>query len=473
MSSLTSILHVNDCIRWKVLNYSNSKKRPNIPKDILIAPSRNLLQPAVFHARKPIDVSSLDLATISKQNGLRDAAQFKAAPVTNHCVSMSLNFIKNFTAHRNIEQAAEAMRHGANQDCARGSMAYEALRHANMYAEEGESALLDKLRNSAANAYGLSLDRELNLNMPLIEMLDYLKNKLAAGEYLIRLPGHIVSLIKNEQGLFLYDSNQGTFDLIKAGEPWFIKFLEKYRINVNERLTLIKVSQKQTESGKTEFYERTEIKSERDLPPQLKYKPFSPASDRWEIAEFTFRDKTYNFVKDKLTGLIYNNNSKKLVHFKFILLTLRNMVMVDTTARTVYHVAMAAINLLKLPFIKVQERRAALKTIIQSTKDIFRAPLYGIVGTGVAFYGIFRPYEGRKVYGYLERCLNRQNDRINWYSKYYVAPCFVPLNFNVEDRNDEEQTMEVLKKYAIRSQSFNKRFLFDLFCGWTKAFNCR
>lgn len=471
MSSFASISHLNDCIRWQALNYSNTKQRTDIPTDALIAPSCNLLQPVVFHARESIDSSFLDLATIAKQNGLKGPAQYKAAPVTNHCVSMSLNFIKQFVAHRNIEQAAEAMRHGADQDCARCSMAYEALRHTNMYAEEGEAVVLDKLRNSIANICGLSLDKEWNLHMPLTEMLDYLKNKLTAGEYLIRLPGHIVSLIKNEQGLFLYDSNQGTFDLIKAGESWFIKFLEKYRINFSEHLTIIQVNQKKSESGKIKFYERKEIKSECDLPPQLKYKPTIPASDRWEIAEFTFRDKTYNFVKDKLTGLIYNDNSKKMIHFKFFLLTFRNLV--DTLARTVYHVAMAAFNALKLPLIKVKERKAVLKTIEHSIKDIFRAPLYGIVGTGVAFYGIFRPYEGRKVYGYLERCLNRQNDRVNWHSKYYAAPCFVPLNFNVEDRNDEGQTIEILKKYAIRSQSFNNRFLFDLFCGWTKAFKCR
>lgn len=465
--------NINDSIHWKSLNYSNAKKESDVPEDALIAPSRNLLQPEVFHARESVDISSIDIPTIAQQNGLQGLTHYKIAPMTNHCVSMSLNFIKNFVTSSSIELAAESMKDGADEDCARCSMAYEALRHANMYSEKGEEILLDKLRNSAANIFGLSLEKEFNLNMPLPEMLDYLKNKLVTGEYLIRLPGHIVTLIKSEKGLFLYDANQGTIDLTKAGETWFLRFLEKYKINFSEHLTVITVHNR-TPDSQVKPYEKKEIVSEHDLPPQLKYRPLESASDRWEIAELTFRDRTYCFVKDELTGLIYNDNSKKMVRYKFCLLTPRNMA--DTTARTVYHVAMTAINLLKLPFSIVRGRKKTFEhidKIKRSAWDVIRAPFFGIVGTCVAFYGIFKPYEGRRLYGYLERSLNRQNDRVDWLSKYYVAPCFVPLNFNVEDINDEKQTIEILKKYVIKSQGFNKRFLFDLFCGWTKAFRCR
>lgn len=470
--------NINDSMHWKSLNYSNAKKESDVPEDALIAPSRNLLQPEVYHARESIDISSIDIPTIAKQNGLQELTHYKIVPMTNHCVSMSLNFIKNYVISTNIVQAADAMKDGADEDCARCSMAYEALQQANMYSEKGEEVLLDQLRNSAANIFGLSLEKEFILNMPLPEMLHYLKNKLVTGEYLIRLPGHpghVVTLIKNEKGLFLYDANQGTVDLTKAGELWFFRFLEKYKINFTECLNVIKV-QNRTLDTQIKPYEKNEIVSEHELPPQLKYSSLESLSDRWQIAEFFFRDKTYCFVKDMNTGLIYNDNSQKMVRNKFCLLTPRNMV--DTTARTVYHVARTAINLLKLPFSLVHGRKKAFESISKikrSACDIIRAPVFGIMGTCVAFYGIFKPYEGRRLYGFLERSLNRQNERVDWFSKYYVAPCFVPLNFNVEveDLNNEKKTMEILKKYVIKSQSFNKRFMFDLFCGWTRAFRCK
>lgn len=469
-----ALTNFNENVQWESLNYLTKKKHSDVPVNALIGTSRNLIQAEIFQSRNSINVASLDLVNISEKNGLKEPVHYPPVAITNHCVSMSLNFIKNYVTHQDIEQAANVMHNGANEDCVRCSIAYEGLRQTNQFHAEGEENLLAKLRNSVANMCGFSLAQEYNLNMPLSEMFDYLKNKLDKGEYLIRLPGHIITLIKNEQGFFLYDSNQGTIDLNKAEEPWFVSFLEKYRINFSEQLTVIKVCQKLEDSLIAMPYERQEIVSEHDLPPQLGYKPLNSASDKWEIAEFKYRGKTYNFVKDKQTGLIYNDNPKKMIHFKFCLLAGRNML--DNTARTAYHIASTAINVLKLPFCMVRGKEKTyecLRRIRLSTEDIFRTPLYGVVGTCVAFYGILKPYEGRKLYGYLERCLNRQNDHVDWFKKYYVAPCFVPLNFNVEDINDEKQTIEILRKYAIRSEGYNKRFLFDLFCGWTKAFRCK
>nr|MBA3817150.1 hypothetical protein [Parachlamydiaceae bacterium] len=394
----------NDSFNWHKHSYFASKKQENIPANALIAPSRNLLQAEVFLNRESIDLSCIDLATVAHENGLKEPFKCKVVSMTNHCVAMSLNFIKNFFSNPNIEQVAKEMENGADEDCARCSLAYDTLREANTYSDEGEEQLLGQLRNSAANVCGLSLGNELNLNMSLGEMNEYIKDKLTPGKYLIRLPGHVVALIKNEQGLFLYDSNQGTIDLTKAGQEWFLTFLEKYRINFSEQLIIIKVVEKR-DAQRPELWEREEILSERDTPPQLVYpsenkfldpssenKSINPLLDEWEIAEFKFRDKTYGFLRDKQTGLIYNNNSKKILRIKFCLLTPRNIV--ETALRTIYHVAQTAFNLLKLPFCAVAGRRKALECISKikrSSSDIFRAPLYGVAGTIVALYGLIKP----------------------------------------------------------------------------------
>lgn len=468
LSQATANIH--ECIQWQSRHYFSPKNPMDVLPEALIAPSRNLLQSSVFKDREAIDLSTIDFPTISMQNGLQPPVQYKSASATNHCVSMSLDFIKKARAYESLELAAETMKDGADADCALCSMAYDALLEANMYSSDTEEVLLDKLRSAAANVCGLSLGKEITLNMSPKEILSYLKNKMEPGEYIIRLPGHVASLIKNDKGLFLFDANQGTIDLAKAGDVWVMDFFAEYRINISERLTLIKVQGNQLDELESNCKE--EIMSEHDLPPELKYRPLEQVSDRWEIAEFTHQDKTYHFVKDKLTGLIYNDNSQKAIRIKFALLIPRNIV--ENTLRTVYHTAMTAINLLKLSFSIVRGREKRLdciERIKQSSRDILRVPILGIVGAFIAIYGVIKPYEGRRLYGRLERSLNRQNDHVNFFKKYYIAPCFIPVNFN-SNGTDEDQIKEALKKYVIKMEGFNKHFMYNLFRGCFKTFKC-
>lgn len=431
----------------------------------MIAPSKNCLQEDVYKQIKKLDLCSIPVEEAAKQNGLEVPAHYPTISKENHCVAMSLDFIKQFQENENIQVTAKAMEHGANEDCARCSTVYHALLNTNDNAKVDGDVLLGKLRNAAANLLGLRSEKEMILDMPLREMVDHLKNKTENGEYLIKLPRHIVAVIKNSDGLFLYDPNQGTINLTNC-EPSFISFLEKYKIHRTETLAIVKIERQQTKS----YHEgcvKEKISSTWDAPPLLSKKPLN---DRWEIAALTFRGKTFNFVKDKHSGYIYNDNTTKLLRFKFCLLTPRNLI--DAAARTTYHVAMTIFNVLKIPFALVKGREQfynCVKRIKTSAADIFRAPLFGVLGTFAAFYGIFKPYEGRALYGYLERSLNRQNYEVDRFSKYYVAPCFVPLNYNLHDKQDEGATISVLKTFTLRSTGLKKRFLFDLFCGWTKS----
>lgn len=470
MKICSFLSNINDDIQWRCRQHY--QKKQEISGKTWIAPSCNLLESNAFKKRKTIDLSSIDVKTIAQQNGLNVPTQFKAASITNHCVSMSLSFIKKISDQQTIEQAAQDLQNGADEDCARCSIAYTALYEANKNSPEISEVLLNKLRKAAANIFDLSFENEINLNMPLIEMSDYLNNQLKCGKYLICLPGHLVTLIKNEKGLFLYDPNQGTMNLAKNDDQTFVHFLEKYKIQFSEHLTLIKVADKQRDFRQVKTYQAEEILSLKDQkqPPKLKFRPFSPSSNKWTFVDLTFRDKNYPFIKNQLNGLIYNGDPKNLIRFKCCVLILRSLI--DTPIRIVYHIAMSMISALKLPFCVFLARKNAIECtnkLKSSLSDIFRAPLYGIAGVGAAFYGVFKPYEGRELYGYLERCLNRQNDHVNWHSKYYAAPCFVPLNFGAINRNDETETIAILKKFVIKIQNIHISYIFQAFCGWTKS----
>lgn len=454
---LSSMCH--SC-QWKALKLASDCRDHHIPSGALIAPSRNLIQYGVLGAREQLKrTNPREISKLAQQCGLIAPFQFEAPSLVNHCLPMSLGFIKKFRENHSVNEAASSMSAGADKWCAKISMEYDALwkekrrslHHLNPRNAVDEDPFLSNLRRFTAARFHLSFDKQLTLQMQVFEMIDYLKNQLSQGEYLIKLSNHVIALVKQEGRLYLFDANQGTIDLTKNCDQWLKEFLEKYSIDFSEALCLFRISELTDPFDQEEVTVLSKVKEGPKLDEEK-------ISERWTRLKFFFRGKTYNYIRDEQTHLIYNDNSIRLLCFKFCLLTPRNMI--DASVRTIYHIAMTVINLLKLPFASLKGREQALDClgrVIRSALDIFRAPTYGLICTLVSLCGIFKPYKGRALYGFLERCLNRQNnDLVDWSSKYYVAPCFVPLNVNLENLTDEDKTINILKRCAIKKEVVEK-----------------
>lgn len=385
-----------------------------------------MLQLNVFQNRAKVDISlSKRLNAVALERNLQIPSLDQPLPLRNHCVSMSLNFIHHYHKTKNIAEAARILSSGADQKCAEGTLLYRALLKHNMPfrgSRKAEEFLFD-IRSVVAKAFDLAFNEEWQIKeVPAKEMLDLLNDKLEKGDYVICFPNHLAALIKDEAGnLFLYDPNVGTTNLLENPHV-FLDLLVKYNIHLTETLSLFRVRNhiaKESLPCEQIFVTKTE-------PATL---AFEEKPGRWGVAVFQWRGKTHRFIRDQCTHMIYNGDSKKLIRLKCFLLSGRTMI-IDTTIRTIYHVAMAVFGTLALPFQLARGRVGAAAKVGRSYCDIIRAPFYGVLATGAALYGILKPYEGRRLYGYFERCLNRQNHRVSRREKYYLAPCFVPLNFN-------------------------------------------
>ncbi len=318
-----------------------------------------------------------------------------------------------------------------------------------------------------AEPAALAFSKELTLHYPLHEILPYLENELVAGEYLIPLTQYAVTLLKDEQGkIHLFDPNYGTIDLsADDSKAWFLALLQNHKIHLIETLSLLKINHSQI--GNQALPENIEIAFPEEKPKLT----FEKGPDRWGVAAFTWRAKTIHLPWDCQTGYIYNHDSKNLLRAKCFLLIPRTWI--DTTLRTIYHAAMAVFRTLALPLTLIQNRQKTqeqLRKIGQAVADIFRAPLYALMGTFSALYGLFKPLDGRRLYGYFERCLNRQQEDLPLPKKHYVAPCFKPWNF--ASRHDAAATIENLKQISLRLKYFTGHTAVEMLCGWRHALPC-
>lgn len=457
-------------LQWKGAAIYKAFSPSSIPKAVRIAPSRNLLSKPAFAVRRQVCSDAKLQSIVKEQNLLFSETSHHFVPLKNHCVSMSLHFLRKYRDVKNIQTAANYMREGATEECAKTTAIYSRLFDSNVdYVDASVSndEFLYQLRQVLAKSIDLVFSEEIRLHYPLERIFPFLEQTLPCGEYIIPLPFHVVAMVKDDKGeLYLFDPNQGTIRLNnETGKKWFLDLLRKYRVHLTETLPLLKVSEYHT--GQNSSLKKSEINFEGEKP-RLE---FENGKDRWGTAIFHWRGQTYRLPWDSKKGHIYNCDPLKLVRIKCLLLVPRAVT--DTTIRIVYHVAMSIFRTLALPFALVQGKEKTqlqMQKIAVSVSDIFRGMFYGILGGCAAFYGIFKPFDGRRLYGYFERSLNRQNQHINFREKYYVAPCFTPCNFTVE--TDELETKEALKKLILRDQYLKSIPAVEMFFGWRHALPC-
>lgn len=457
---------VNCLERCQWHHYSYIESRRDLPGGSLIASSRNLLAPNAFHGRHTIKPVDAHLSALARKHGLELSQGTLKAPLANHCLAASLQFAKKFRTSGNLAQAADAMRHGVDLEVARATAIYERLFAGNRDRTEefGAEGCLERIQQVASQLFDLSISKRMTLNYPLQEVLPYLENSLPAGEYLISLNNHVVTLIKHNDGqLSVYDPDMGTMALSDAeSKKWFLDLLRKHKVDVKEELHLLQLSSEPCDASTTTRIRFSEPAA------QLR---FSEQEGRWGTAQFTWRGKTHHFVRDQETGYLYNNDSPRLLRFKCFLLTPR--IWIDTALRTIHHLAMAAFHTLKIPFILCQGKARFLlqiKKISSYMTEAVRAPVYGLLCCGAALYGMFKPFEGRRLFGLFERSLNNQNLRVDFRERHYVAPCFKPWNFGLQ--HDQEATISALKSTILRLESLRKIPAVELFCGWRRALPC-
>lgn len=457
-------------MQWHLSSVTTGKS--HIPAEALIAPARNLLTPEAFAQRHHLFPVTGKIQQLIYENGLFFPEALSAPiPINNHCLPMSLHFIKRFHQTKNIPAAAKLMQDGAPLECGQTTSIYNHLFYANVSAAATQQMPIKNfiagMRETIANTLDLTFTKEITLRYPLTALMPYFQNELPAGEYAIPLIDHVVTLIKQENGaLTLFDPNQGTINLsTEKGCQVCLDLFKKHRVHLTETLSLLKITDSQTAASTPR--EKIEI-----IFPEEKPKlSFERGKDRWGTAVFTWRGKTTRLPWDTKTGYIYNSDSPNLIRAKCALLISRTWI--DTTFRVIYHLGMTILRTLTFPFACVagkQKMAEQIRKIKESAADIFRAPFYAVSKTYAAIYGLFKPLDGRRLYGYFERSLNRQNHQVNPRLKHYIAPCFKPWNFAIQ--HDENATIEHLKKVMLQLESFKGSPIFEIFCGWRRTLPC-
>lgn len=432
----------------------------------MIAPSRNLLSPTAFkkrHLPRQIDEK---VQRLVKENRFHLPITSSSLPITNHCFAASLHFVKRYQQTQSIQVAAQSMINGMDEECGRTAALHDDLFYGNKHqvvSEKDAREFGDRLSRVVAGSIDLTITSRTHLKYPIEEVIPYIKNGLPAGEYLIPFPTHVLALVKDSNGVVtIFDTNQGTVHLsdIKS-EKWFLELLKKYRVHLSEKVTFSKI-----EGGNSaDKIVESDVKFNEE-PPALN---FEKGKGRWGVAVFKWRGVEHRFPWDSITGHIYNKNSMKLLRIKHFMLTSRNWI--DNSLRIIYHAATAALNILKLPVAALKGRISKqIGSICQSTSEIFRVALFTLMGTCAAFYGIFNPLEGRRIYGYLERSLNEQNHQVDISKRYYIAPCYTPINHG--QKETLEANINAIKKVVLKEQSFKGCTLVEVFCGWRKALPC-
>jgi hypothetical protein len=144
----------------------------------------------------------------------------------------------------------------------------------------------------------------------------------------------------------------------------------------------------------------------------------------WEIDHdgAKYHDGSPEHVVDLTTGRRYWNESKGTIRFKCFLLTLGVPLIHPITAAV--NVAYRVVKLVSFYHfwgIKDAQGRFNLKeSLSKAGKDALRiiATPLSIVGLELAaIYGLFRPYDGRKLFASIERAT---------YGSFILAPCFQP-----------------------------------------------
>lgn len=133
-------------------------------------------------------------------------------------------------------------------------------------------------------------------------------------------------------------------------------------------------------------------------------------------------DGTAQDLIDQTTGRRYLNESEGVVTFKCFLLTLGTPIV--HTIESVKRVAYRIMNFVTLAHFwrpKNGEQSYSFKSRLKdASADLLRIVTQPLAFVGLelaAIYGLFRPYDGRKLYASIERAQ---------YGNFVLAPCFQP-----------------------------------------------
>jgi hypothetical protein len=165
-------------------------------------------------------------------------------------------------------------------------------------------------------------------------------------------------------------------------------------------------------------------------------KDFNPFN-KWKVDPYgsDYQDGQPMYIIDQTTGKRYFNETKGCVRTKCSLLTLGTPFVHSIAA--ILNLAYRILRLITFYHFSKDDKKYTFKTrLIDAGKDFLRivATPFSIIGLELsAIYGIFRPYDGRKLYASFERAE---------YGNFILAPCFQPdpryhaLGGNVYKRND-------------------------------------
>ena len=121
-------------------------------------------------------------------------------------------------------------------------------------------------------------------------------------------------------------------------------------------------------------------------------------------------------LTDHSTGRGYLNEDKSVVRIKCALLTIGTPI-VHTIAATV-NIAIRLMRLITLShFSNSKSFKASCMDASYDLAKILASPVAIVALEIAAIYGIFRPYDGRKLYATIERAT---------YGSSILAPCFQP-----------------------------------------------
>ena len=160
---------------------------------------------------------------------------------------------------------------------------------------------------------------------------------------------------------------------------------------------------------------------------------------------FTDGEILRTFIIHRESGEIFNDDPKCLIRFKGFGLIMGTSLM--TAARVLNNLAQAILNIAIIIPISILEGRIGLvdagKKILLQIYNIFKPIIFALVLTLAAFYTIISPYNGRQLYGRLERKLHGHERGIHG-NKFYLAICFQLLGLDTAPNKAANKRIGIL-----------------------------
>lgn len=158
----------------------------------------------------------------------------------------------------------------------------------------------------------------------------------------------------------------------------------------------------------------------------LTFNDFKPVNDWVEERESgeVYDNGCPMYIIDQSTGKHYLNSSEKGIRFNCIVLSLLGVPICHTISmvgHTAYRIGKIVTGA-HFWITKENERDYSLKERgLEAMEDLVKivsAPFVLCALEASAIYGLFRPFDGRKLYASFER--------FAFYDRFFLAPCFQP-----------------------------------------------